>query len=264
LGRPIIRLARESRWAGAAVRQLLGFRGTFSTLDDAAKSAARYVLVGHDYPSQHAFQATTRESDYPVLFFLSPIARELKTVFDLGGGIGNLFFVLDHHLHFSNDLVWKIHDLPTRKQSAIEFARLKNENRVVVVDDLAAGSGVDLFMVVGALHYFEQSLPAMIGSLNALPKHIIINRSPCSDELDIITVEDGGNVAIPCKIHNTIQLVLGMQELGYELVARWPAHERRFRVPLYPEYAEPYCGFYFRFESQKSQFLSARVLRFGM
>jgi putative methyltransferase (TIGR04325 family) len=241
---------RETPRTGAALSWLLGFRGTFGSLAEAAEYVARYVPTGHGHPNEHALQVTkaetTRESDYPMLFFLAPLEPELRSVFDLGGGIGNLFYVLDRHLHFSNELVWTVHDLPMKKQPALAFAKLKNESRVTFTDEFSSASGVDLFIVVGALHFFEPTLADLIGPLDRLPKHVILNRTPFSHGQEIITVQDYRDWVFPCKLHSVTKLVSGMQRLGYELVASWPVHERKLNVPLHPEYTEPYYGFYFR------------------
>jgi putative methyltransferase (TIGR04325 family) len=249
-GRSIICRARQNPWASAALSWLLGFRGIFASLAEAEARVARYVPTGHAHPNEHTLQVTkaetTRESDYPVLFFLALIEPELRSVFDLGGGIGNLFYVLDRHLRFSNELIWTIHDLPMKKQPALAFAKLKKENRIIFTDEFSPASGVDLFIVVGALHFFEPTLADLMRPLDKLPKHVILNRTPFSHGQDIITVQDYGDWVFPCKLHSVTKLVSGMQCLGYELVASWPVHERKLNVPLYPEYTEPYYGFYFR------------------
>jgi putative methyltransferase (TIGR04325 family) len=249
-GRFLIIAARKRAFSKAFLNWMLAFRGTFSSLREAEQCVARYTRTGHEHPREHELQSAkaeiTQESDYPVLFFLAPFKDTLKSVFDLGGGIGNLFYVLDRHLHLSNDLAWIVYDLPARRRQAVAFAQRRNETRVRVTDDLASASGADLFLVVGALQYFEQSLPESLASLETLPTHVIINRSPCFTGRDLVTVQDYGDWVFPCKLHDVKTLVLSMKGLGYELVADWPAHERRLRIPLFPEYTDSYRGFYFR------------------
>jgi len=246
----LIARVRENALTGAALNWLLGFRGTFGSLAEAADCVARYVPIDHANAHEHALQVAkadaTRESDYPMLFFLGPVARELRTVFDFGGGIGNLFYVLDRYLRFADELVWIIHDLPMNKEPALAFAKVKKEIRVAFTDEFSTASGTDLFIVVGALHYFEPTLSDLMRTLNKLPKHVIINRTPFSHGDDIVTVQDYGDSVFPCKLHSVTKLVSGMQDLGYELIASWPVHERKLNIPLCPEYIEPYFGFYFR------------------
>jgi putative methyltransferase (TIGR04325 family) len=103
---------------------------------------------------------------------------------------------------------------------------------------------VDVLVIFGALHYFE-SLPAIVKGLRAFPRHIIVNRSPCSEGEDIITVQDAGPFLVACKLHGFENLFAEMEALGYVLRAKWPVHERKFLVPLYPDLSSPtYSGFY--------------------
>jgi putative methyltransferase (TIGR04325 family) len=249
LGGKLVSCARDNRITGPILQWLLAFHGTFSNLADAKACAARYVPASHEHPIQidlHAkFAETTRASDYPVLFFLAPFASELRTVFDLGGSIGNLFFQLDRYLKFDDELVWAVHDLPIKKQATFELAKAKSEKRIIFTEEFSSASGVDLFIVAGALHYFEPSLADLLSNLASLPKHVIVNRSPFSSGKEIFAVQDGGLWLNACKVHNVERLISGMHDLRYELVDSWPA-ERMFRIPLVPEYSETYRGFYFR------------------
>jgi putative methyltransferase (TIGR04325 family) len=249
-GRRLVSRARDGVLTGRLLRWLIAFHGTFSSIESARSCAARYVPASHEHPKQmtlHAkFAEVTRESDYPVLFFLSPIVSELRTVFDLGGSIGNLFFQLDRYLNFSDHLVWTVHDIPVKRDAMNEFASKKGEKRLSFSDDFSSASGVDLFIVAGAIHFFEPKLAELLGQLERLPKHVILNRSPFSNGDDIVMVHDGGLWVNPCKLHSVEKLCSGMRDLGYELVASWPVNERIVHIPLIPEYNETYFGFYFR------------------
>jgi putative methyltransferase (TIGR04325 family) len=248
-GKLLVR-ARANRAARPMLDWLLAFHGTFPSIESARICAARYIQASHNHPGQvsmHAeFAEVTRESDYPVLFYLLPIASELRTVFDLGGSIGNLFFQLDRHLHFSSNLTWTVHDLPFKRDTMVEFAKSRLEKRLAFSDEFSSASGVDLFIVAGAVHFFEPKLAEMLASLEHLPKHVIVNRSPFSNLNDIIAVHDGGQWVNPCKLHSVGAFCSAMSELGYELIAGWPVHERRTRVPLFPDCDGIYRGFYFR------------------
>src|SRR5205085_6169264 len=235
LGRKLISGARDNHLTGSILRWLLAFYGTFSSLAEATHCAARYIPASHDHPilnELHSeFAEITRESDYPVLFFLAPISSDLRTVFDLGGSIGNLFFQLERHLKFNDELVWAVHDLPIKESALLELTRAKREKRVIFTEEFSSASGVDLFIVVGALHFFERSLVDLLSDLARLPKHVIVNRSPFSDGKEIAMVQDGELWLNPCKLHNTEKLISGMRSLGYKLVASWPVNERILRIP---------------------------------
>jgi putative methyltransferase (TIGR04325 family) len=233
------------------LNRLLAFHGCFDTLREAEDCVAGYVSSNeHENErltaSQIAAAEITRASDYPVLFHLAPIAGQLRSVFDLGGSVGNLFYVLAKQLRFSDDLVWMVHDFPGKKPLALALAQDKGERRISFVEDFKAASNVDLLIAVGSVHYFEKPLPDLLRTLDRLPVHVMINRTPFFTGRSITGVHDNGDWIIPCKLHDADQLVRDMAALGYETIAEWFAHERTMPIPLYPEYREPYKGFYFR------------------
>jgi putative methyltransferase (TIGR04325 family) len=111
---------------------------------------------------------------------------------------------------------------------------------------IAEASGCDVFIASGSLHYFEEPLHQILASLDALPKFVFVNRTPCSSGPDLITVQDNKSYLVPCKLHSRAGLVSGMQSLGYQLRSEWPVYERRLLVPTHPELsARTYSGFYF-------------------
>jgi putative methyltransferase (TIGR04325 family) len=154
-------MVRRLRQTGLSplLNALLGFRGSFGSLAEAAKVARRFFPFDHDHPDETrlslALADLTRESDYPVLYQLAPVAHSLRRVFDLGGATGNLFYSYDRHLHFSSELVWTVCDLPPQRNAGLAFARERGEKRIRFTDKLEDGEGADLFLVSGALHYFR-------------------------------------------------------------------------------------------------------------
>jgi len=237
--------------ARTSLDTLLGFRRVFDSFAAAQACASRYIPAGHEHPDEIRYHTsitdTVRESDYPVLFHLAPLVPELRSVFDLGGNVGNLFYAYQTQLSFPKTLRWTVYDLPVKKPLAEKLAAERGETRVRITDTLADASGCDVFIASGSLHYFEPSLPELLRSLPKLPNHVFANRTPCSLGADLITVQDNRSYLAPCKLHSRATLIAGMEALDYELVAEWPVHERRMQVPTHPDFcARTYSGFYFR------------------
>jgi len=229
---------------------LLGYRRTFPSFAKAQASASHYIPASHEHPDEIRFHTSmsdaARESDYPVLFCLSRAEDDLHRVFDLGGNVGNLFYCYQQYLNFANDLVWMVYDLPSKKPIGEKLAAQRNEHRIRYVNAISAASGADLFIASGSLHYFEEPLDQMLSQLDELPRHVVVNRTPCSEGEDIITVQDNRSYLCPCKLPGRTKLIAGMQKLGYELRVSWPIHERKLWVPLHPEWSRSYySGFYF-------------------
>ena len=249
-GATIIQKSRSHPLLRSGLDKVLGYRRTFASFSDAQSCASSYIPYGHEHPDEiesHTQLADViRESDYPALFFLAPVAGELETVFDLGGNVGNLFYAYSRHLTFSKTLVWKVYDLIEKKSFAEKLADARTEHRVRFVEKLADASGADLFIASGSIHYFDTPLSEMLTALDRLPARVIVNRSPMSHGEDLITVQDNGSYLVPCKLHSNRALIVGMQQLGYELRASWPIHERSLWVPSYPELSSRnYSGFFF-------------------
>jgi putative methyltransferase (TIGR04325 family) len=250
-GRSLLVHLRDNRLTRALLEGLLGFTRTFPSFTAAQASASKYIPAGHEHPDEIHFHCsasdTIRESDYAVLFHLAPLVSELRRVFDLGGNVGNLFYSYQRKLKFSPELRWIVYDLPIKKPLGEKLAAERSEPRICFADSVAEASGCDVFIVSGALHYFEQPLHEILASLDRLPSHVFVNRTPFSNGQELITVQDNHSYLVPCKLHCRAALVNGMQDLGYELQSAWPVYERRLVVPLYPDICErTYSGFYFK------------------
>jgi putative methyltransferase (TIGR04325 family) len=242
---------RSYRASRAMLDACLGFRRVFPSFVAAQACASKYIPSGHEHRDEIRFHTSisdiVRESDYPVLFHLTPLAPSMRNVFDLGGNVGNLFYSYQSKLSFPATLTWTVYDLPMKKPLGEKLASERAESRIRFATNLAEGSGCDVFIASGSLHYFEEPLHEILRSLEPLPDHVFANRMPCSSGSDIITVQDNRSYLVPCKLHSRMTLITGMQTLGYELHSEWPVHERCLTVPTHPDLGmRTYCGFYFR------------------
>jgi len=247
--RMVIRL--RSSMVRTSLDALLGFRRVFTSFADAQASASRYIQAGHEHPDEIRYHTsiagTLRESDYPVLFHLAPLLPHLRSVFDLGGNVGNLFYAYQSQLAFPTTLRWTVYDLPVKKPLAEKLAAERGETRIRFTTNLAQASGSDVFIASGSLHYFEPPLAELLRSLPQLPTHVFVNRTPFSLGPDLITVQDNRSYLVPCKLHSRASLIAGLHALGYELCSEWPVHERRMHLPTHPDLcSRTYSGFYFR------------------
>ena len=250
-GRKFITRLRSNPFTRTPLETCLGFRRAFPSFAAAQACASKYIQAGHEHPDDVRFHTsmsdTVRESDYAILFHLVPLVSGLRRVFDFGGNVGNLFYSYQRKIDFSPGLLWTVYDLPVKKLLGEKLAAERAETRIRFTDTLAEATGSDVFIASGSLHYFEEPLHKILGSLEDFPKHVFINRTPCSSGPDLITVQDNRSYLVPCKLHSRTTLIAGMQSLGYELKSEWPVYERRLLVPTHPEVsARTYSGFYFR------------------
>jgi putative methyltransferase (TIGR04325 family) len=250
-GRKFIVRLRSNPFTRTPLEMCLGFRHAFPSFAAAQACASKYIQAGHEHPDDVRFHAsmsdTVRESDYAILFHLVPLASGLRRVFDFGGNVGNLFYAYKSKIEVPQALLWTVYDLPVKNLLGEKLAAERAETRIRFTTNLAEASGADVFIASGSLHYFEEPLPTILGSLENLPMHVFINRTPCSSGPDLITVQDNRSYLVPCKLHSRSTLIAEMQALGYELQSEWPVYERRLLVPTHPDLsARAYSGFYFR------------------
>jgi putative methyltransferase (TIGR04325 family) len=247
----LIARLRSNRTAQSLLDASLGFRRVFPSFAAAQASASHYIQAGHEHPDEIRYHTsiseTVRESDYPLLFHLAPLAPDLRHVFDFGGNVGNLFYAYQTQLRFPPTLRWTVYDLPMKKTLGEKLAAERGETRIRFADTIGEASGTNVFIASGSLHYFEQPLHEILRTLELLPNRVFVNRSPSSAGADLITVQDNRSYLVPCKLHSRANLITGMQALGYELQSEWPVHELRLLLPTHPDLsARTYSGFYFR------------------
>jgi putative methyltransferase (TIGR04325 family) len=247
----LIEKLRRLRAARRVLAAIVGYNRPFRTLANATAAIVGYESGGHanaDYVSVTAEEAQRiRLSDYPALFHIRPLLPGIRRVFDLGGGIGGLFYCYSKYLDIPASLIWIVYDLPATREIGEQLARERSESKLVFTNRLADAEGVDLFVACGSLHYFERPLDDLIAGLASKPRYVIINRTPLVDGPTVATVQDGGTYRLACILHNRAEIIRRIEALGYELVDDWRTTELSVIIPCYPDLsAKTYSGLFFR------------------
>jgi putative methyltransferase (TIGR04325 family) len=239
-------------------RSLVGFRRGFATKAEAERCAAGYGFGEHEHPGairRHlALAERTRPSDYAVLFHLARLLPQVTRIIDLGGNVGNLFYSYDRYLHLPGGFRWTVVEIAPVAEAGTAIARERGERRLRFVTSLSEAvdgspDSETVLLVSGALHYFEQPLGTLIAEAGALPKHVIINRSPVSEHGTVVGIQDGGEYVTTARILDRGTLLTSMAGAGYRLEDEWVAAELNMRLPLRPRRSvEHYSGFLFRRE----------------
>ncbi len=243
-------LGRSSLLAHA----LVGYRRSFDSFAAAESYIQRYNLLSHSHPSNVTmhmlhFSEAARVSDFPVLFYLQRILGEAKTVLDIGGSGGNLFYCYSHYLAFPETLRWTVFEVPGNVTRGRQIAAERGESRLHFVDNLDQCPEADVVIISGSLHYFDALPPELLQYLVRKPKHVFINRTPVIDGPSAITVQDAGwyYAMSPARILSRRALLDSMADARFDLVDEWIVPDLRLRIPLHPQSsASAYSGFYFR------------------
>jgi putative methyltransferase (TIGR04325 family) len=262
LSKTVVKIARGSRVGGlrrilgkitALDSLLFGYRRTFSSFEEAHRYAAKYNVLSHEHPeniAEHSRRAQfARPSDYPVLFYLQKISREVRSVLDIGGSVGNLFYAYSRYLEFPPSFQWTVYDFPKTISVGRQIAAEKAESRLDFIEKLEDCPAADAIVISGALHYIEVLPPELTACFERQPRHVFINRAPVIDGPSAITLQDHEDrfAISAARILSRQVLLEAMSAANYELVDEWTAPELRLEIPLHPEASvSAYSGFYFR------------------
>lgn len=252
-GAAAIRLLRSIPVLGAILRYAAGYRNVYGSMREAREFSSGFLPVGAEHPdaiaTTVAISRTARPSDYPVFFHIGSLWSQPVKVFDLGGGVGSLFYSYERYVPFSPHLRWFVYELPGVIENGQRIAADRGEQRLQFTTRMEDAEETDVFLASGSIHFFEQPIAELIGGLKTLPRHVIINRTPLIHGGPVYTTQDGGSYIIVCKLWDRDVVVTGLEELGYELVDSWTEY-KNLEVPLYPEFSlRSYHGFYFRLKA---------------
>jgi putative methyltransferase (TIGR04325 family) len=255
----LVQLAKSN--TGVKVLNKLSYpRALFSSFDEAWIAARKTAPGGHDSQAcieQHLeYSKTLRPSDYAALYWISRICSREIRVFDFGGHVGNLFYSYSSYLvDISDSVKWMVFDLPTTVTAGQELARQRGAFGLAFTNSVDVYSRDQVLLVSGAFHYWEKSIAEFVNHFPERPIHIVINRTPASNQAPpFVTVQDNGAYAVPCIVRSVSGIVREFCALGYTLIDHWKAPELRLRMPLFPGLNVPYySSFYFSTKKQRIQ-----------
>lgn len=249
-----IKTLRERPFGCAFLNLLTGYNRAYATLAEANAAIRSADELGHEHPKYAQLNLlmseSARLSDYPALFHMQPLLPSLRTVFDFGGNVGNLFYCYSRYLALPQQLIWTVYDLPTNLEMGAKIAGERGEKRLRFTERLEEADGADLLVACGSMHYFEEPLPDIIAKFTRLPRYVLINRTPLIDGPPLATIQDGEFWRIACMLHNRDNLIAQFNKLGYDLMDMWSIDESSVIVVCYPDRsARSYTGMFFGLRS---------------
>jgi putative methyltransferase (TIGR04325 family) len=243
-------------FSNLCARVLVGYRRAFSNLKEAERCIDSYGFAMQEHPdvvrNHLALAKRARPSDYAALFYLRHITAENASVLDIGGSAGNLFYCYSQYLEFASSLSWTVYELPEVAQSGRQLAAARSESRLRFITDLRECGAVDIMLISGALHYFDETPVSFMERLPAKPRHVIVNRSPFLRGISAVAIQDAGSYLAAARIVERDHFLRDMASANYELVDEWSAPELGLRLPLHPDLCvHAYSGFYFRLRNSE-------------
>lgn len=226
-GRKLIEGAGRTRFGASIVGGMLGYRRSFRTLGEAERAVRPYAKGGHENPANVAWHLdrAAAMSDYAAFYYLRDRVDDIRTVFDFGGNVGNLYYCYKNYLPLRADVVWTVYDLPENNARGRAIAAERNATSLRFTDDLRQADGVDLFIASGSLHYFDKPLPELLTGIGRYPKYVLINRTPLTEDEDFAVIQDVGHIRVACMVYNRANLIASFRRLGYGVRGEWRAPE---------------------------------------
>jgi len=248
---PPIRWFRERRFDRAFLdREAPGtFRGVYRTFAEAEADLPTDAPIGYDQPGtgelyRELFQ-TLREWEYPVLYWLSRLLPETRSVFDFGGHIGILYYGFSRYLDFPDDFRWTVHDVPEVLRRGREIAEARRARHLSFASDLSPVDGHDLLLISGSQQYVENLLLDDVESVAHPPRRLIVNMLPLHDEMEFVTVSSMDMAFCPYKVFRSDRFLSELDRCGWVVRDRWLNPGKSCDVTFHPEtHATKYHGFF--------------------
>jgi putative methyltransferase (TIGR04325 family) len=156
--------------------------------------------------------------------------RKGVAVFDLGGGMGRLFFRFEKYLDYPSDLTWAVCEVPAAAQRG-EGAK-ETEQRLLFTTRAEYAAAADILIASGSLQLIETPLWDMLSRLPAKPPHLLINRVPLYDGPRFVTLFNMGPAIAPCHVWNRDDFIQRLGDCGYSLIDLWSAPELSCSIPF--------------------------------
>ncbi|MBR0668048.1 methyltransferase, TIGR04325 family [Roseomonas hellenica] len=239
---------RQNQATCPVIQGVFGHQRQFAGIQEARAYIQAYARSEGEIPSDLLWHLSASEraylSDYPALFHLDTNREAIRTVFDLGGNAGAMFYRYDEHLRWPADFAWTICDSPKNLEYAARHAKKRREERLLFTTMPETMDGSDLLLISGALQYYQDPV-GMVAAAPNRPRFILVNRSPLTSMGTYAVIQDVGHWLAACVVHNRNRLYQGLQALGYVLRDEWPAPEFEIQVPESPAFSvAQYSGFF--------------------
>jgi putative methyltransferase (TIGR04325 family) len=257
--RPSYNAIRKSaaplRVIGGRLRYLspfdMRFKGAFSSYEEAFAKAESLGMAGfdHDEAADAWIPQMSQVTpwDYPVLFWLKPLMDEVDGLVDAGGHIGTKYRAWKHLLPHDGSFRWAVYDLPAIARLGKRLAERDGLTELSFFDTIESAPKVDLFLGSGLMQYLDMPLSVLLGRMQQLPTHLILNKVAVREGPTVVTLERVNEAYVPYQIRTEKPFIEDVQSLGYRMVDRWTIPTLAQVIATHPELGtSTSVGYYFR------------------
>lgn len=234
-------------------RTMTACRGVYASQKDAQAAVDEHVPSRYDACNevrsieddikqdyQHEYE------DYPVLCWLKGLLHPGMNIVDLGGSTGGTYYAFRRALQFPVDLSWTVSELPAAVEKGRQVAGARQAHRLGFVTGLDLADTPDLLLTMGTLQYMPETLSELTSALPGYPENIIVHKIPTTDGPAFWTIQNLGAAQVPYFVHNRIELIESMVDIGYTLTDSCNTL-RSIRIPFHADHdVIHYSGFFFQ------------------
>ncbi len=241
---PVKRLLQrvyDSYFAGVSgdVRLFSGIYPDFAAAQAAAPGGRP---LGYDNPASAMRLAEERhhifDCDYPMLYWAERLFPQIRRVFDLGGNVGISYYAWRRYLSYPEGLDWLVCDVPAVVAAGERIARGEAAPGLRFTTETTELAGTDLLISAGVLQFLGHPF-ALFDQAGALPRHVLLNKTPLYEREDAATLQTMGTAFNPYHLFNRAGFFARFVQLGYRLVDTWTNPGMGARIPFHSAYDVP-------------------------
>jgi putative methyltransferase (TIGR04325 family) len=175
-----------------------------------------------------------------VLHHLGRLLKPGGRVFDLGGNVGNHYYLYRHHLPLG-EVSWTVGEVKAIAAIGAAIAAEQGAKNLAFTSELAGMGGHDVLVCQGSIQYFKAFPPE---DAKAFPPALLVNRQPLTRGSTFVTMQNGGEgIFYPQRIYNQDEFRALLKSLGYRIVDEWPDPDDEIMLPFHRRAVE-YRGCY--------------------
>lgn len=216
------------------------FSGVYPSFEAAEKAIPPRKTVGFDHPQAAVFlglKARLLPSDYPVMYWLRELIGPTTRIFDFGGYSGISYRAYASYLHYPDGMKWMVYDVPAVIAAAKnhQCGTPEAEKHLRFTDNCEDGTGSDIFLASGSLHYCRKSLSDYVQCLSARPQFLLLNKLPLFAGASFVTLQNMGPAIAPYRVFNSEEFHRDVESLGYRVIDQWSNPDVACYIPFHPD-----------------------------
>jgi putative methyltransferase (TIGR04325 family) len=170
--------------------------------------------------------------DYPILYWLTRLAPEIRRLVDAGGHTGVKHRAFGRFLDLDR-IDWIVYDLPAQVKAGRVLARAEDRT-LSFIERIEDAPAADLLLASGLTPYLDGSLADLVRRLPTPPRYILLNKVVTRAGRTVVTLENFGVAEVPYQVRNDAEVPAALEALGYDIIDSWVIDSLGHDIPTHP------------------------------